>query len=274
MKKSVWNYILVGSMAISCLIYILSADADLTDGLISAWTFDDGTAKDVVGKNNGKIHGGVKAVKGKFGQGLSFDGQKGSYVEVPDDKSLQQENALSVSAWIYVRQGKNHSAIAFKGEKIGWGDLYMFRVATTSNTGMTWGVCWPGTEGWFATDNVIAPNEWYHVTLTADGKQAIAHVAKDGKVNIPPSGQGNPHPMVPPLRTFPDKPLEIGVGRAVSGTVGNDAWYDGIIDEVYFWNRGLSEDEVQQLAKGSRPKLPVEPAGKLATAWGLIKIEK
>lgn len=66
--------------------------------------------------------------------------------------------------------------------------------------------------------------------------------------------------------------VEIGVGRAVGGTVGNDAYYDGIINEVHFWSRALSADEVGQLAAGTLP-VAVEPAGKIASVWGKIKGE-
>ena len=37
------------------LAVIFSASADLNDGLISAWTFDDGRADDQINKNDGKI---------------------------------------------------------------------------------------------------------------------------------------------------------------------------------------------------------------------------
>ncbi|HGJ64774.1 TPA: hypothetical protein ENS27_05210 [bacterium] len=184
-------------------------------------------------------------------------------------------NGLTVSAWMNVRAGKNHSAIAFKGTKVGWGANFLFRVCTTDSTGMTWGVCIAGTEGWFATANVYQQNAWYFVCLTADGKQAIAHVAseKDGKVNIPPSGEGNPKGIVSPYLAFPDRPIEVGVGRAVNGTDGNDAYLDGIVDDLIIWDRALDENEIAELAKGKRPtiNLSVDTKGKISATWGDIK---
>lgn len=60
----------------------------------------------------------------------------------------------------------------------------------------------------------------------------------------------------------------------LGGTVGNDAFFDGIIDEVYLWDRALSEDEVTELATGGRPSATaVEAAGKLSTLWGEVKAE-
>lgn len=250
--------------------------ADINKGIVSAWTFDDGTARDKIGKNHGKVNGGVEFVIGKFGKAASFNGKDG-FISVPHDKSLEfVANAFTCSCWFYVRNGKDHSAMIFKGEKVGWTNNYAFRICTTSNTGMTWGVCIVGTEGWFATDNVIRPNEWFFACLTADGKQAIAHVAseKDGKVIIPPSGQGNPHPIAAPYRTCPEFPIEMGVGRAVGGTVGNDAYLDGIVDDIILWNRALTEEEIAELAKGKRPSLiglAVEPGSKISSTWANVK---
>lgn len=262
---------------ILCILGLLVASfasAKLEDGLISVWTFDDGSAKDSIGNNNGKMHGGVAPIAGKHGKGMSFDGVDG-YIDVPHDKSMEAiAEGLTVSAWIYIRKGADHGAVIFKGEKIGWTNNYAFRIASHGgDTGLTWGICIPGTEGYFHTDGSITPNEWWLVCLTGDGKQAVGRVAQEGgKVEIPPSGQGNPHPIAAPYRTTPDFPIEMGVGRAVGGTVGNDAFLDAIIDEVYLWDRALSDDEIKQLADGARPKgLAVEPSGKMATFWGDIK---
>lgn len=249
--------------------------ADINKGIVSAWTFDDGTAKDFAGKNHGKINGGVEFVNGKFGKAASFNGKDG-FISIPHSKDFEVlANGLTCSAWIYVRNGKDHSAIAFKGPKVGWGANFLFRICTTSNTGMTWGVCSAGVEHWFATANVISQNQWYFVCITADGKQAIARVAseKDGKVNIPISGEGNPKPTSSPYLVFPDHAIEVGVGRAVAGTVGNDAYLDGIVDELIIWNRPLDETEIAELAKGARPKniLAVDAKGKVSTTWGDLK---
>ena len=266
-------------MILICFLTVVvipdKAFADLNKGIVSAWTFDDGSPKDAMRVSDGKVNGGVEFIAGKFGKAASFNGKDG-FISVPHNKAYDVlANELTCSAWINVRNGKDHSAIAFKGTKVGWGANFLFRIATTSSTNMTWGVCVAGTEGWFATANVIQANQWFFVCLTADGKQAIAHVAseKDAKVNIPASGQGNPKVIAAPYLTFPDRPIEIGVGRAVGGTVGNDAYLDGIVDDIILWNRALTEDEIAELAKGKRPNigLAVDQKDKLTSTWGNIR---
>ncbi|MDA1192021.1 MAG: LamG domain-containing protein [Candidatus Poribacteria bacterium] len=246
-----------------------NALADLADGLVNAWTFDDGKVTDVIGGHDGKLIDGAAVVKGgMFGMALDLKGD-GGYASVEDSPDFDyQANAMSVSAWIFVRAGKDHSAIVWKGEKIGWGSLYTFRIATTSNTGLTWGTC-NGAENYFATDGAYAAGEWVHVCQTVDGKTAIGYV----NAKVPASGQGNPKASAAPYNLFKGKPIEMGVGRAVGGTVGNDAYLDGMIDEIYLWDRALSLEEVQELSAGGRPDaaLAVNAASKATTTWGALK---
>ena len=62
-------------------------------------------------------------------------------------------------------------------------------------------------------------------------------------------------------------------GRGIGGNDGNDTFLDGIIDDVIIWDRALSEDEVAELASGTRPEkaLAVKAEGKLTTSWGKVK---
>ena len=47
--------------------------------------------------------------------------------------------------------------------------------------------------------------------------------------------------------------------------------FDGTIDDVVIYSRALDESEIGDLAQGMSPDLAVEPNGKLATAWGMLK---
>ena len=259
--------------------------AELSDGLVSVWNFDDGSANDSIGSNDGAFMNGASTTNAQFGMALNLENPEnpatgentGQYVEVPSSASLEQEDGVfSVSLWVNVRTGggRDHAAMFWKGEKVGWGALFMVRMCTTDATSMTWGSCWEGTEGWFATGDVYAEEEWVHVAYVADGAEATSYVTSsvtDG-TEVPASGQQNPRPMEAPLLTFPERPVEIGVGRQVGGNLGNDNWIDGMIDEIYFWDRALSADEVEELAGGALlGTVAVEAQGKLATTWAHIK---
>ena len=275
-----------------CLFFILAlmvfsanSYAELEDGLVSAWNFDDGSANDSVGSNDGEFVNGASTTGAEFGMALTLENPEnpatgedtGQYVAIPSSPSLEKENGIfSVSLWVYVNTGggRNHAAMFFKGNKVGWGDHFMIRMCTTSDTNMTWGSCWAGSEGWFATNDVYEVEEWVHVAYVVDGEEATAYVTSSvtGDTVVPASGQSNPRAITTPLLTFPERPVELGVGRQVGGTAGNDFWIDGMIDEVYFWERALSEDEVKELAGGALlGAVAVEAQGKLATTWAHIK---
>jgi hypothetical protein len=50
-----------------------------------------------------------------------------------------------------------------------------------------------------------------------------------------------------------------------------DRPFNGIMDEVAIWDRGLTPDEINELIRDGLPAA-VEPEGKLATTWADIKI--
>lgn len=253
-----------------------TAPADLNDGVIAAWTFDDGKVTDAIANAHGELFKGAKIVdKGRFGKALDVDGSKDTRAEVPFNAALEKaiEGAHTVSYWLYVRNGVDHAGV-WKGEKVGWGANFTFRLLTINNSDMTFGTTSGGNENWMRTDGVIEAEEWYHVCQTADGEEAIAYVQEDGgKINIPASGQANPQVAPEPYNLFEDRPLEIGAGRQIGGNQGNDTFLDALIDEIIIWDRALSEDEVQELANGERPDraLAVKAEGKLTTAWGKMK---
>lgn len=260
-------------IALSAMI-CASAYAGLTDGLVSAWLFNDGTAKDLTGKNDGIIHGATKAA-GKYGSSLSFNGVD-NYVEIPDSPSLHLPEGLTVAAWMNVKVGVDHGAVCWKGEKIGWGPNFSWRVATTSDTDMTWGRCPAGIEGWFATNGVTpATNQWVHVALTSNAPGAATpmrcYVNGEDKTGV--SGQTGMNEK-PPYLVFEGVPVEIGVGRGHGGTVGNDKFFNGLIDEVVIYDRGLTQNEIKELMGADLSTITaVDPAGKIASVWGKIKGE-
>jgi len=266
------------ALAVGVLFSIspMIVQADINDGLIGAWTFDDGKVTDSIGTNHGELFKAAKIVNGgKFGKALDVDGSSETRAEI-EAKDLDEffEEAFTFSVWVFVRNGVDHSAIVWKGEKIGWGANFTFRLATTSNSNITWGTTQGGEECWFATEGVIEPEKWFHLCQTVDGKEAIGYLTEEGgKTEIPISGQANPRICAAPYNLFPDRPIELGAGRAVGGNVGNDAFLDAMIDDLLIWDRALDEDEVRELATEKRPDkaLSVKAHGKLATTWGKVK---
>ncbi len=169
-------------------IGLMTVQADINDGLIGAWTFDDGKITDSIGSNHGELFKAAKIVdKGKFGKALDVDGSADTRAEI-EVKDLDEffEEAFTFSVWLFVRNGVDHSAVVWKGEKVGWGANFTFRMLTTSSTGLTWGTSQGGEECWFATDGAIEADKWFNLVQTVDGKEAIGYLTEEGgKTEIP-----------------------------------------------------------------------------------------
>ena len=272
LSLSAWICSLISLVTIGTLVIPDEVYADLKEGLVSVWRFDEGkgdVAHDSISNNDGDIDG-AEWVEGKFGMALDFDGIDDG-VTVPDHPSLQLPDALTVACWIYPRATIDHAGVCWKGEMVGWGTNFNFRIATVPG-GLTWGTTAAG-EDWFATSTALPDmEEWYFVCLTADGSEAIARVAKEGAaLEIPESAEGNPKVGGSPYNVWEGQPVRIGWSQGRGGDLAVTDFYDGIIDEVVLYNRALSEDELTDLMNQGMPVTAVEPVGKLATTWASIK---
>jgi hypothetical protein len=253
------------------LAFCADSYADLRDGLVAAWTFDDGTAKDRSGNgHDGKFIGKPQSVKGRVGKGLDFNG-KDTGVEIEDHEELQLTQPFTLSAWIFPRSVQDHAGIVWKGRMIGWGtDVYNYRIALEGTNGLTWGACTGPVEGYFATGGVLTTlNKWYHVALVEDGTKGIAYL--DAKSGLGVTG-GDANRPAAPYAPLIGHPVRIGFAMGVSGNIGSEAYFDGIIDEVFIYNRPMDANEIKDLM-GKGPGLALEATGKIATTWANIKVD-
>jgi hypothetical protein len=265
----------VGLMMVGLLV-CAGSYADLWEGLVAAWTFDDGTAKDQTGnKHDGKIVGKPQPVRGKFGVGFDFNG-KDTGVEVEDHEALQLADPFTIAAWIYPRaivdaSGIDHAGIVWKGNMIGWGsNVYNYRIAMHLDSGLTWGACAGGTEGYFHTGNCIPRlNQWYHTALVENGTEGIAYLDGVALADADVTG-GDMHRPSAPYDVLEGQPVRIGWSQGYNGDIGTEVYFDGIIDEVFIYSRPLDENEVNELMNGAL-NFPVEPAGRLVVTWAQIK---
>jgi hypothetical protein len=68
-------------------------------GIVS-WWHADGDFDDAIGDNDGVSGGSVAFVPAHSGTGFGLNGSATSYVEVPDDDSLDLTGAFTIDAWI------------------------------------------------------------------------------------------------------------------------------------------------------------------------------
>ena len=87
---------------ITCLFVPVSlVEAQLPlDGVVSYWSFDDGTGEDLLGDNDGELMGNPKSVAGKVGKALEFDGTNSVHIPGTNSLDFAGESEMSVAAWV------------------------------------------------------------------------------------------------------------------------------------------------------------------------------
>ena len=260
------------SVVFVCLVFVVfsttASMADLSEGLLAYWPFDEGSgtvAHDMTGNgyDGTLVNGPTWTTDSKVGPGAilcngidgrvaisSFDAAGGSGItlacwfftsnlDTPGDDPRMISKAIggaSADHWFMLSSGRE-----------GANKILRFRLKTDGETG----------ELKANTDGIIDLDVWIHAALTWDG--TTMRVYKNGVE----------------AGTF-DKTGELAVDPSVNLAIGNqpdgaeNRPCDGIIDDVAIWNRALSPDEIlDMMANGVAAA--VKPGGKLATTWGTIK---
>jgi hypothetical protein len=240
------------------LVFLLagafSASADLNDGLVGYWSFDEGsggTAYDYSGFGN---HGTIENalwVNGVSGAALEFDPDSG-LITVPDTASLNihGNTEITLVTWIHKNGPDKHGSGEIK---------YSYPIIKSG----PWSYD-PNTVSRYAlqernTDelrliisevdsplNILNYNfqpgligRWLHVVGTWDGSTMILYV--NGEPVATKTNSGN-------LGDTTERPLKISGGYP----------FNGIMDEVRVYNRALGPDEILDLYWGDTHPDPQE----------------
>ena len=213
-----------------CFCFCNLAVADLFDGLVAHWMFDEGegsVAYDAASTNHGTVHGATWITNGLAGAALSFDGTD-DFVAI-ERSSVFDLPSFSISAWIVPHSTQYFGVVVAKwwdyhnehNYCLGW-DRTSFRICTYIN------------GSWAGPACELLLNEWHHVVGTYDGAAVKLYLNGDliGTTAItgaPLIGQG-----------------VVGIGAQLPEI---KRFFHGIIDDVRIYNRALSAEEIQQLCR-------------------------
>ena len=265
----------------------------VTDGLVSYWTFDRGyiineTVKDVWGNNDGTLIGNPKVVPGQVGEALEFDG-------IDDFVNLTtlgdfggQIGTSSFEAWIKTSNKKDwmtlintHGAkcpswgielngVNIKNKfEINEGTLYYYLDLDYLDLGALRG-CVGGSGG-----SIMGPfdGEWHHIVYTNEYKINEDGMSGNGKIiryidGVSGSTRGHGFAGNNKRGFSPfTAPVILGARKFPGKAHGH---FTGMIDEVRFYDRPLTADEVLQNFQSTEP-YTVAPKGKLSTLWATLK---
>lgn len=208
-----------------------------TSGLV-AWYPFNGNANDESGNgNNGIINGTVSLTTNRDNipnSAYLFHGLAAEYINVKNVPSLQLQNSLTLSSWIYMDVGYFNPRIIDIGN-------YGMYVEGTSNISRSLNCGFLNGSGGgvgigkvFGTSTItISALEWHHVVFTVNSS-FIAKLYIDGQLIATNTGKAF-------TATYPN---DLNIGRM--NHPAYDAW-GGKIDDVGIWNRELTQEEVTQL---------------------------
>ena len=217
-------------------------------GLVGHWTFDGNDVnwgdtgleiKDVSGKgNHGAVSGLTRtsAVRGKLGQGMSFDGT-GDYVSAGD---VDVTGDITLSAWIYpTSQNIQYQGIISKIVSYDYGN-YTLDLKTDSGNGATANTIYFRFEGGSAheTDWAIHPmslNQWYHIVTTFKNSTNTVKIYVNGTEWYSDSSE---------TASMSTNDYDVLVGQM---TPTYSEYFYGTIDDARIYNRALTATEAATL---------------------------
>ena len=259
------------SLIMLLLMFIGIGHAKIDPNSIAAyWKFNEGVGGTAYDSSKNENHGRIinaEWVEGIEGKALSFP--DGAFVEVPNSKSLDITEELTVSAWIKViHQGLQ--VIIGKDDDT---SERSWHFGITDEGGAPPGklrfTTFPGHITTLGGKNgTVATDSWTFVAATFDGKKIklYSDCALDGM------GKTDEGPL-----TSIEEPVKIGV---MDETNGGHWWFRGAIDEVAIFNKALNKADLKKIMENGledvlSDAMPAPPTfgsiHRLSTTWGDIK---
>ncbi len=195
--------------------------------LIGWWKFDEGQgsiAFDSSGYgNHGILGGNPQWVGGAIGGGLELDGDD-DYVGIDSIAPMVSSNNFTVSAWIKTEQTDEGVLI---GSNSGSSHNFLF--------GVSGGNVWTDDD----TDTQFPPavnnNQWHMITYVREGLTSWIYV--DGVLR-----------KEDPADDEPAMDMQWSIGQEWDSSPSDE--FEGVVDDVRFWIRPLSAEEIAEVFKG------------------------
>ena len=225
----------------------------VTDGLISFWTFDADTVQgdiieDFWGQNDGTIQGDPEITNdGKIDQAIDLDGA-GDFISIDDpiDIPIGDDN-YAIEAWFFADTTGAKGIMGWGS----WGSGNMVNALRLMGEGFRH--YWWGNDLDWATNSITG--EWYHIIAQFDGSTRSLWLNGEMITSDNPAAHN---------ATLAD--VNIGV------TNNRSEFFDGRLDELRLYNRGLTEEEIQENFEVKENSMAVANlARKLPGLWGEIK---
>lgn len=220
--------------------------ASAAAGLIHEWTFDDGTATDVVGGLNGTLHGNAVIINGK----LVLDGSGGTFVDTALDSATLTEKTLI--SWVSLATPNQGGGSA----------LSIVNLASQEFDAIDYGEATP--------HEYISGSDYFNRTVQNNGGAPVtdssyhmlAYSYANSGITIYLDGAFYANAGAFSLHQFNQPDYIIGLRHQQANPA--NGYLNGSVDQASVYNRALSASDVATLyAEG--PSAVPEPA-----SWALM----
>ena len=201
--------------------------------LVANWKFDENIADetpDASGHGNvGVFVGDHSWVKGKYGNAASFsDGAK--YMYIKNNSQFNFRNSgFTLAFWIKYPQAITNERQVVVQRKLYY-DKWLGVYKSEADNKMSFMVKWDSIQG----NTSITPGEWHHIAVTLNDENAKIYF--DGNLD------GEKKINIKKLY-FPGSSFKVGAN------IGGDNKSETHIDDMFFLNKALTENEIVGIMK-------------------------
>ena len=209
-------------------------EESLNNGLVAYWNFENTTASqstltdNVGGVHNGTLNNMEDAdwVSGKIGNALSFDGTNEN-VNIPDATVLRASSNFTIGCWFYTRENIANDNYIFS-KRISDSDLdYEFQIYTGLQKTLFYTTSLQQISG-----NTLEGNKWEFGVWMYEDTGSINRTNFNGTDYVSGTTAGD---------------MDTSTADLYIGARNGGSHLDGMIDECFYYNRTLTNLELENL---------------------------
>ena len=222
------------------------------------YSFDDGTAVDETGNCFDGSVLGCQEGEGVLAGGLQFDCLD-DWVSIPIDRFPAMPNIGSIAMWVKLRGDRSeHVALVAKSTDTLERDFCWLSVDTLGR--LSYATKYQGTAeagGYRTAPGTVPDDMWTHIVITADGVNRIKMYVNAVEESLSVINDDNAT-----YETFFEKGTTWAIGK-LHKLGGDEHFFCGSMDEVWFYNHALNEDEIVELFRSGFALLLPAPEAQL-----------
>jgi hypothetical protein len=209
------------------LIFFSNLVADLTTGLVAHYPFN-GNADDESGNgNHGTVYDAILTNDRFENPNSAYTFGVNRAIQIPNSNSLQIENQITMAGWIKCTSSYYYyESIFCKGHTSSMESPYALLLNNQSIA-----LLLDRTE--YYSLSPVPSNQWVHIAITWNGSQIYFFINGEKDASMP----------------IHSSPLSTSTGdfMIAKDPPGVTEWFNGDLDDMYLYNRALSETEIQSL---------------------------